>query len=552
MLEMLSRKARQIKNDPTLRRWLIARSLGRTPPEPAYVSHRPPYLQEYELPVEAPFGDWPELKSVAPTEPCDLPLPGFNLRALPNSVGALFQAEFSDTETLLALHRFAWLPILGKMANPAWVGVLWRNWAERFGAPDDSWAWHPYTAAERVINLLAFIEKHGVPEPRELTLKFLADHAPAIAKKLEYFGDHHTSNHLANNGRGLYILGASLSLPRARTMGGEILLNEAKRIFLPSGILREGSSHYHLLLLRNYLSVWRAARKYELPEADEFAQIVARLAGAMPHLLLPAGLPLIGDISPDITPAILLEQLIGAPELANIVPADAELLRQDGWLRRDVGEWSGLWHASPEGFSHMPGHGHQDCGSFELHYAGVRLFIDPGRGSYGENGLSTLYRSGAVHNLLSVDDADPYPPNKPYYDPEFRRFVGGPPPSLTKTEDGVRLSHHGFARLNGVGEAVRQWHFAGNSLIIEDRVEGKGKHQILRRLLTPFTVKEVDGAVELSGQGLRFSLKVEGLRPHIMPFSRWRAYGESAPSTAIEFVAETRLPWHGSLIVEKL
>jgi hypothetical protein len=403
-----------------------------------------------------------------------------------------------------------------------------------------------------VINLLAFIEKHGVPEPRELTLKFLADHAPAIAKKLEYFGDHHTSNHLANNGRGLYILGATLGLPKARTMGGEILLNEAKRIFLPSGVLREGSSHYHLLLLRNYLSALRAARKYNLPETAEFAQIVARLAGVMPHLLLPAGLPLIGDISPDIPPIFLLDQLRTASELDNVEAIDGELLRRDGWLRRDVGEWSGLWHASPEGFSHMPGHGHQDCGSFELHYAGRRLFIDPGRGSYGENGLSALYRSGAVHNTLSVDDADPYPPNRPYYDSAFRLEISGPPPILKRTEDGVRLAHHGFSRLSGVGETVRQWHFAGNSMIIEDRVEGKGRRQILRRLLTPFTAKEVGQAVEISGKGLKFLLRVEGLRPQIMAFSRWTAYGESAPAFAIEFVAHVRLPWHGSLIVERL
>ena len=75
--------------------------------------------------------------------------------------------------------------------------------------------------------------------------------------------------------------------------------------------------------------------------------------------------------------------------------------------------WSGLWFLSPEGWSPMPGHGHQDAGGFEVHWKDTPLFVDVGRGAYGDDGEAALYRSALVHNGLTLDDLDPYPPHKP-------------------------------------------------------------------------------------------------------------------------------------------
>ena len=63
--------------------------------------------------------------------------------------------------------------------------------------------------------------------------------------------------------RGLYRLGLDLGLDACADLGGLILVEEAGRIFLPSGVLREGSSHYHLLAARNYADAWLAARAHD-------------------------------------------------------------------------------------------------------------------------------------------------------------------------------------------------------------------------------------------------------------------------------------------------
>ncbi len=567
MIDVLLRKGRQVLDDPVLRRWLLERFFFRTPGEPDFVAHRPPYLGDgwSGLAPEEPRAFFPELTAPPLRAPVEIPLPGETVRIEPGREAEAFDRPFADTETLLALHRFAWVPLMGDAASPALVAALWRAWAERFPVPSADWPWHPYTAAERAVNILSFARRHGLPAG---AARLLAAHGPAIAERLEYFGDHHSSNHLSNNGRGLYLLGLALGLPRCAELGARILTGEAARIFRPSGILREGSSHYHLLLTRNYAEAWLAARTHHAPEEDALRAIAARALKVVPPLVLPGGMPLIGDISPDCPPAFLdglhggeggwVSRLDADSRAAFAVlraecgDFDAGLLAADGWLRADFGPWSGLWHASPEGWSCMPGHGHQDCGGFELHHEGEPVIVDPGRGAYGDEGEAALYRSSRVHSLLSLDGADPYPPNRPYYDPSFRARIGGPSPALIREPDGVVLRHAGFVRMGrGAGAVTRRWRFHREGLSLNDAVEGTGTHTVLRRLVTPLEVKAIPSGAVLRGAHRSYRLTTN--RPVTLhPVTRWTAYGQGAPATAIEIEAPVRLPWTSSLALEAL
>ncbi|CCQ75471.1 conserved membrane protein of unknown function [Magnetospira sp. QH-2] len=539
MLTAFLRKYRQVQADPVLRRWLIGRAIGRWPGEPAYQAHRPPYAADHlPLTAEEPRWDGASLDVPAPDKAMIMPLPGSSLTVAPGDLSGLFDKSFVDTEALLGLHRFAWLPWLGDQADPVWVDALWRAWCDSAGTVDDSWAWHPYTAAERAINILRFAHAQGLPGDRDRTLGILAAHAPAIAQRLEYFGDHHTGNHLCNNGRGLFLLGLGLGLPQATELGALILLREAERILMPSGVLREGSSHYHLLLTRNLRECATAARAHRRPEADDLDRIVARMLAVLPHLNLPGGLPLIGDISPDAEPALFADLLQSDQD-----PVDGELLRQDGWLRADFGPWSGLWHAAPEGWSHMPGHGHQDLGSFELHHEGNRVFVDPGRGAYGEEGEAALYRSARAHNGLLVDGADPYAANKPYYNADFRQRLGGEPPTLQCQGNGIFLRHDGFGRLKAGGSVTRSWIFEDNRLTLRDEIGGMGVHKTNRLFHTALPVERDDKDVIIGGY---FRLSTDQgfiLRSATI----WEAYGRGRPGTCIDIDQTVTLPT--SLIV---
>jgi hypothetical protein len=556
MMGALARKVRQVMADPALRRYLLERALGRMAPPSAFVSGHPPYLPGLVLAGRPQPPDFSVLPDRAPVAPLELDLPGCRVLVDPADPGAPFRAKYADIETFLALHRFAWLPLLGDAVDPAWVGALWHQWRRHHGQPGPGWDWHPYTAAERAINLLDYGRRQGLPGPVDDSLAVLAAHAPAIAARLEYGGPHYTGNHLANNGRGLYRIGLDLGWDEAAEMGLRILTAEAERIFAPSGILREGSSHYHLLLTRNYVSCWLAACRHRRPEADFLAGVAGRAMAVARHLLLPGGLPLVGDISPDCPPAHLTADwayglpMAEAAALAALPLPDLDIsaLAADGWLRGDFGPWSGLWHAAPQGWPFMPGHGHHDLGSFELHWRGQPLFIDPGRGAYGETGDAALYRSAAVHNGLQLDGADPTPPNRPYYDDSFRKRIGGDIPALSANPDRVRLVHHGF-RAQGADRLVREWHFSDSRLEIRDAVDGNGHHKLSRHFVTPFPVRRDGTDVLVDSPAGTVRVRADAVLT-VAPLSHWIAYGRAAPATAIVAEVAATLPWQGLVSID--
>ncbi len=571
----LLRKLRQFINDPVLRQWLGGRMLGRWQATPPFNEGRPPYLSGHgispdtDLTAKTTTGrgrDDSRVETPPPSHPITLRLPGTTLTIEPGQESLLMQRRFADIETQLGLHRFAWLPEAGETLDPTWLHATWLAWDRHHGTPRTGWPWHPYTVAERAINLIRADERIGWLGSRDAFRDILAIHADHVARNLEYFGDHNTSNHLANNGRALYIIGLTLGIDLYASQGARILREEARRIFRPSGVLREGSSHYHHLLTKNYIDAWLYARRYRRPEADHLATISRRALAVAHSLVLPGGLPLIGDVSPDCTPASLrdLVDVKGGDgsgwlntldaddrqavhDLRERLPTvDGDALAGDGWLRAEHGPWSGLWYLSPHGFPPMPGHGHQDAGGFEMHFGAEPLFVDLGRRSYEAAGdIDT--RAGA-HNSLTIDGREPYPPNKPYYTPDFRRRVSGPFPSILATADGVELGHHGYARFAGLGKVTRRWRFDGNRLIVEDRVDGRGRHRIVRRLHTPMPVTRDGNDLVAQGRSGRF-LVTSDAEMAFNPSAWWRAYGECAPANTIEISCTTDLPWTGFISV---
>ena len=573
MFAAARRKARQVAGDPVLRRWLVGLALGRHRRPPRFTAGAPPYLagRARVNDVSAdPSVAFPALDAAPPDRPITLPLPGRRMVVMPGREGALFDASFDDTETLLAIHRFAWVPLLGKAVDEGWVDALWREWAARFAGIDKGWAWHPYTAAERAINILDFARRAGLPGDPDETLALLARHGTAILDRLEYFGDHNTSNHLSNNGRGLFLLGLALGIEAFTEVGGRILIAEAARIFKPSGILGEGSSHYHLLLTRNYASAWLAARAHGHHDAATLEAITGRALAAIPHLTLPGGMPLIGDISPDCPPGFLGGLLPGGDMESGwcglLSPGDRDALGSlkrgcgavspdriaaDGWVRAAYGPWTALWHTAPDGWSAMPGHGHQDMGGFELHYRTEPVFVDPGRGAYGEEGEAAAYVAGRAHNTITIDGCDPYPANRPYFDAAFRRAVGGPGPRITRTGDAVILAHDGYRRLGGVGTLTRRFAFDGNVMRVIDRVDGTSRRTITRHLHTRHAVSRQLGGAVIEGKARRYRLTTDG-EIKLSQGTCWTAYGEGVPSTIIDIALAAPLPVETEFAMEAL
>ena len=569
MISALGRKLQNLRQDPTLRRWVMARLAGRVKPPVPFTAHVPPYLAGMlPLPAEAPTTSIRgSMDNSQPSGRVRLVLAGKEVDVDAAHIDAFFAASHDDLETQLSVHRFAWLPVAGDGVSPAWINALWQAWCRHHPEPDDTWAWHPYTAAERAINILDAAEKYGWPGEAANTQRRLVAHTRPIAAKLEYFGDHNTSNHLANNGRGLYRLGVTLNLPEARKIGFEILRHEALRLIGSGGTMREGSSHYHLLYVRNYADVWLAAMQAGLDDDTEaFAAILKPMAAAARTLALQGGWPLIGDISPDISPAFLAGVERGEGHwVATRSATEQNLLRAlltsapkmdpslDGWHRIDAGPWQGLGFVPMDGCPPMPGHGHQDLGSFEIHFDGERIFIDPGRGAYGETGEAALYRSADVHGTLTIDDAAPAPANKPYYPQTFRRHITGGAPVVTQDQETLSLMHTGYQRFSGIGKVLRQWTFRANRLIISDAVDGNRTAKVCRTFITPLEISAKGSTITLKGEKYAFRMYCDAdTTIKTDPITLWHAYGRGREGTRITLTTTASLPWQEQIELEVL
>ncbi|MGJ3259861.1 MAG: heparinase II/III domain-containing protein [Rhodospirillales bacterium] len=564
-LQNVKRKLAQLAADPVLRSWLLRRAVSLQAPPAPFAPHLPIYAWD-RLPLKVTDTQWTdppgEITSKETLDSFVVDLAGTEVSIDPAKPDAFFDHPVPDIEADLARHRFAWLPLLPHVPATAYK-TLWQAWRRRF-FDSGGMHWHPYTAAERAINIIDASTRLGLPGDPASLARDLGKHAETIAERLEYFGQHDTSNHLANNGRGLYRIGCALGDDAVRGLGFDILVNEAARIVLPGGMLREGSSHYHVLYLRNYLDVWLAAERHGFDdEAAALAQVAERLMTAARRLVLPGGLPLIGDISPDCPPGFLagLERGTGPwaatrddedrgrlqrfAEAAG--PANDDTLLADGWLRADFGRWSVLAHVPPAGWPFMPGHAHQEMGSAEVHVDGKPLFVDPGRGAYGEDGDAALYRSAAVHGTLRIDGADPYPPNKPYYDDAFRARHAGPAAAM-RHPDGFTIAHGGYRRL-GADDVRRRWQFEENGFRIEDGIAGHGRHTVERALVAPMQVRIEDGEAIVGG---RFAVSAGDAAPRLDPVTVWHAYGRGRPGTRIVFEAAAELPWSGLITVREI
>ena len=453
----------------------------------------------------------------------------------------------------------------GEKIDPRWVAILWQSWADAYGKGVSGWPWHAYTAAERAINIIDFARRFGMPGEYETTVSLIARHADVIRAGLEYFGEHYTSNHLSNNGRGLLRIGTALGLQDHAATGAKIMVAEGGRIFGRSGMLREGSTHYHLLVTRNYIDAWLDARAADLKDAGMLREIAERAIAAIPGLCLPGGLPLIGDISPDVSPAFL-GRLTGLGQdgtwpgnlsqdrqqdalniLNGVSPVSPDRLTHDGWHRFGEARWHALSYVPSDGWPPMPGHGHQDLGSFELHDDRLPILVDPGRGSYAD----LRYEEAQVHNGLTIDGNGPTPANRPYYADTFRQRIVGELPRMQRTRDGRILRAAGFGYLKFVKSSEREWRFTDSSAEILDRIEGRGRHVVSRYLCTPLAVTRESDAVIMSDGSRAYRVSMGGAF-RLEEITCWSAYGEGIPATQI--VSEFRgfLPFEGSMKIERI
>jgi uncharacterized heparinase superfamily protein len=246
--------------------------------------------------------------------------------------------------------------------------------------------------------------------------------------------------------------------------------------FLPDGVHRECSTHYHMIALRSFAGLRENAHRRGVALPDGFDERLLRAAGFARHCCRPDGtIPALSDADTgDYT------QLL---ELLGVGPAETGASFPDGGYFTQRGDDCFLiFDCGPLGDG---GHGHYDLLSFEAWAGGRPLIVDPGRFTYSEEppNLRRWFKGTAAHNTVCVDGLDqtPYARKAPRGPAAQPHFLG-------------RTTRPGLDELTGEArspayEAVHRRRIAfldDRHWVVEDTLSGEREHRYdLRFHLAP-------------------------------------------------------------------
>lgn len=443
----------------------------------------------WQLPVPATPGLPEEFRAVDADllagrwDPADLAAGTFALLNDPHDLGDPVDWNPVDVSQLWSfhLHYWEWAWSLAAARDRAHAREtfrrLWSSW--RRANPFGRWnAWAAYPVSLRawvLVNVHRPLAEGGADA--DLLAQDIARHAGYLEHNLELDVG---GNHIIKNIKALVGCGIFLQEPRLVGRAERLLQRELSRQVLPDGGHYELSPSYHCQVLTDLLDISRllhATDHHPLPDLDD---AIERMRTWLGEMVLPDGtLPLFNDCEP-VDPALLAHlDPVPAPDRPLSVLADSGYVvvrRAPFHLVADVGQPG---PASP------PGHIHADCLSFALHVAGTPVVVDTGTSEYGSGPRRAYERSTAAHNTVEVDGID--------QTEVFGAFRAGRRARATLERAEVRTDgtiavtacHDGYRHLPGRPIHRRTWLVSAQEVVLEDTVDGGGRHRVVARLHLP-------------------------------------------------------------------
>jgi uncharacterized heparinase superfamily protein len=136
----------------------------------------------------------------------------------------------------------------------------------------------------------------------------------------------------------------------------------------------------------------------------------------------------------------------------------------------------------PIGPPYQTGHAHCDTLSFELSLKGRRVVVDSGCFGYEEGAIRDYNRGNAGHNTLTIDGKNQ---SEVWKSHRCARRAQPVYAKLSKGSDGAIVfegAHDGYRRLQGGPVHHRRISWSDNTYLIQDRVDGSGRHDVESRL----------------------------------------------------------------------
>lgn len=434
------------------------------------------------------FPSWlPKIESVSLKEIQDFNFPSLAITLNSTDFGINKRSfDEEDQEGYFQEHRWASCVemILSDSIDEEKISSI-RAWIAS-PPPKIDQAWETYSCCERVVNLSLLLGLYPQVQDqfdRDQLISFYVENGNWIATHLEYYDIEQTNNHFLNNGRALIIAGIVLNHQSWIDTGLNIFRKFTPLLFGSDGFLREGSSHYQLVVAGWFFDGLEFAKtKVNFAQNDPLLLLASKVGAACQQLsiALPDMATHIGDISPDIHPKLSLARLRALySSWLDGNQTDSELVSRSSkeWffthtaIDTVIARWTDGW---PLGWTT---HAHADLGSFVWRHENKWILVDPGRIDYTAKGNQQLWAKS--HNTILINGIPPLAESvlsAGIWYPKL--YTRAQIESMADEKGGLSLTHNGFTRVFPKLIHARKLSLTDDGLKVVDKLQGSGTVEV--------------------------------------------------------------------------
>ena len=343
-----------------------------------------------------------------------------------------------------------------------------------------------YSASERLSNLIIFLCYNKFSYfNSDLTKEIIISHIHQIAKNIE-FHSNNTNNHILNNLRSLILASVFVGDKKLFLSSLKEFLYFYMKIFNKDGSIKEGSTHYQLVIHNWIEDVYHFSINNNFGYDSKISNLIKKLKNNLISVrafssaifeMYKIDNITIGDISPDLSPKFLINK-INQLYSFKFDNKFKNILSQD-WAIYKKNKLFFASSISNKLIDFRRTHHHNDLTSFIFFYKSFPIIIDLGRYDYTKNQLSIYHYSSFAHNSVFINGLSLYPhffyknflPNE-YFQKYLKKN------NIIKKSKGFKIITDGFKRYNLLSNYSREFKLLSNRLIIKDSIISTFRREI--------------------------------------------------------------------------